>query len=745
MRRLLGLLMLAALLPAAVSVDGPATARGIVASPFACAVLASGGSPLVYSAASLPDGLAINAATGVISGTPTAAATSSVLVSATGSAGSGSATLTITITADGATGHPDNAISLAVSAGSACSFRFTASATGGSFIASGLPTGLTLDGDGLLHGTPTTAGVANLDLSCDGGTTGTSAVIRILAAQAGAPVVSIQVQPVAAAGAGFGYAIDAPGADAFACSSLPAWLQLDASAGTLSGTPASSDVAGNLLLTASAGSASATTVLAIPVAIPDSADPLPVAPALAEATVGSGLGWKATATLPAQLSAVGLPAGLSLGASSGLLSGAPTAAGIANLLLTATPSGSGAPVTTTCAIRVASATSGAPTVAGLLPPVLTAGAPAAFAIATSGGADRFSVSGDADFSIDAAGLVSGTPAAAGTPVLRIVAGNAAGSTVTTLMLQVGARVTDAPLPTMTATYRTTVGSAFAAALSADATVASWTADGLPGLIELSPFSGILTGSALAAGASTIAASPDDADGSNPTAIVISAAAATTGAPVIAAAGPWRVGAGQPLRLQLQADLAATWTVSGLPTGLTATTAGAISGQVDTAGNHALVLGASAGAASAVTSGLLLVETTPTGAPVFSDPGVLTATVGTAFHATLAASSSPIAFTLTDGPSWMALDGATGALSGTPDAAGTAVLSVTASNAAGTARTLMVLTTATAGSGTGTPTTTTPSSGVGGVSGGGCGAGTGAAGLLAIGLLAGLRRRRSAQA
>jgi len=118
-------------------------------------------------------------------------------------------------------------------------------------------------------------------------------------------------------------------------------------------------------------------------------------------------------------------------------------------------------------------------------------------------------------------------------------------------------------------------------------------------------------------------------------------------------------------------------------------------------------------------------------------------VGTAFHATLAASNSPIAFTLTDGPSWLVLDGATGALSGTPDAAGTAVLSVTASNAAGTARTLVVLTTTAAGGGTGTPTT--PSSGVGGVSGGGCGAGTGAVGLLAIGLLAGLRRRRSAQA
>ncbi len=200
------------------------------------------------------------------------------------------------------------------------------------------------------------------------------------------------------------------------------------------------------------------------------------------------------------------------------------------------------------------------------------------------------------------------------------------------------------------------------------------------------------------------------------------------------------GTGQPARIALQADIAATWTTTGLPAGLAATTAGAITGQATVAGTSNVILTARAGSASALTTALIVVETTPAGAPVFTDPGLLTAIIGTPFNATLVASGSPFEFTVSNAPAWLVLDGPTGIMSGTATTTETLVMAVTARNAFGTARTTMVIRCGTSfppdggGGGTGGG-----GSGVSGVSGGGCGAG--GAGLLIAGLLAMRLRRR----
>ena len=57
--------------------------------------------PSSYGATGLPAGLSVNSGTGLISGTPTRAATSTVTLSATNSGGTGTATLTLTITSGG--------------------------------------------------------------------------------------------------------------------------------------------------------------------------------------------------------------------------------------------------------------------------------------------------------------------------------------------------------------------------------------------------------------------------------------------------------------------------------------------------------------------------------------------------------------------------------------------------------------------------------------------------------------------
>jgi poly(3-hydroxybutyrate) depolymerase len=77
----------------------PITAFGQVGIPFRYTILSTGGTtPLTYSANRLPTELSLDSTTGVISGTPTAAGTYDIPVTAGNSAGSISATLTLTVT-----------------------------------------------------------------------------------------------------------------------------------------------------------------------------------------------------------------------------------------------------------------------------------------------------------------------------------------------------------------------------------------------------------------------------------------------------------------------------------------------------------------------------------------------------------------------------------------------------------------------------------------------------------------------
>lgn len=741
MRPLL-ILLLAALLPAAVSVSGPATIRGTVGVPLAAAIIASGGAPLTYDdALALPPGLVLDPATGRITGTPTAAGITAVPLTA--SDGTTSATLPSTVTIDAAAGPSVvNAGAWAVSDGSRCSLQLIPGAASTGFSASGQPAGLSISAGGLLAGLAGTPGIYNIEVSADAGTTFTTLVLEVTTAQPGAPLFTIPVQPVAAEGVPFAAYITASLADTFTATDKPAWLSIDQSDGLLSGTPPAGSASANLRLTASIGGAAATTVMAVPIAVPVAGDPLPASPPVIEATVSSGLGWKATASAVATWSAVGLPAGLTIDAASGRLLGSPSASGSVSAVITATPTLPALLVSSTIALRVRPAAAGAPQLSTLVPPVLTVGSPGAIAVITSGGVPTsYAATGTADFAIDGDGLISGTPAAAGMQAVTLSASNASGTAVATLLLQTQARIAAAPAPTAPVAFHATAGSRFAATLTADAAVTTWLESGVPAGLALSAFTGRITGLA-AAGVSNVFLSASDADGSNPTHAAIRALAATAGAPVISDAGPWMIGAGQPVRLQLGVGYAAAWTVAGLPAGLAADGDGLITGSTSATGDSTLTLTAVNASGQTRTCGLLVVEAAPAGTPVFSDPGVLVATVGTAFTGTLAASLSPIEYTVVGGPAWLTVVPATGVLGGTPTAVGTWLLTITARNAAGTARTTAILRVDPAPTPPVTPPVPpAPAAPVSSVGGGGCGAG--AAGLVLLLVLAGLGFSRPA--
>lgn len=75
-------------------------AATVVSGPFNYQIIATN-SPTSFGATGLPTGLTINPATGLISGTPSVAATSTITLSATNSGGTGTKTLTLSVSASG--------------------------------------------------------------------------------------------------------------------------------------------------------------------------------------------------------------------------------------------------------------------------------------------------------------------------------------------------------------------------------------------------------------------------------------------------------------------------------------------------------------------------------------------------------------------------------------------------------------------------------------------------------------------
>ena len=117
-------------LPAPPEITSATSASGVVGKPFSYQITATG-APASFGATGLPGGLSVDTATGLISGTPSAAGTSTVTLSATNTGGTGTADLQINIRSLASISTPPAAQTAVV--GNTVTFSVTATGEGLSY------------------------------------------------------------------------------------------------------------------------------------------------------------------------------------------------------------------------------------------------------------------------------------------------------------------------------------------------------------------------------------------------------------------------------------------------------------------------------------------------------------------------------------------------------------------------------------------------------------------------------------
>ena len=456
--------------PLPLTITTTALPAGTVGVAYSQSLAATGGvRPYSWtiSAGTLPPGTALSSA-GVLSGTPTAngdfsftvrvadAASQSATKALTVSVG---ASLAVTTTSlPSATIGSEYSSQLAASGGTT---PYTWTITSGT-----LPAGLTLSSAGLVSGTPTAAGSSTFIVQVTDGSSRTATRALTLSVSAslgvttttlpGGTVSSSYSQQLSAAGG------TAPYSWTVSSGSLPAGLALS-SAGVISGVPTA---AGSTTFTvrvtdAAARTATQSLTLTISSSLAISTTTLPsgvvgveYTQQLAAAGGTTPYTWAVTSGTP--------PAGLSL-SSSGILSGTPTTAGAATFTVQVTDAASRTDAQSLTLTVVSTLSVGTATL-----PDGTVGTAYSQQLAATGGAPPYTWSVTAGtlpdgLSLSSAGVLSGTPTAAGNASFTVGVSDAgAGSASRALSVAIAAPlgITTPSLPSGTS------GTAYSQALSA---------------------------------------------------------------------------------------------------------------------------------------------------------------------------------------------------------------------------------------------------------------------------------------
>ena len=590
----------------AIAFSTTSLANATYKAAYSASVSATGGAgTLTYnlSTGPLPAGLTLSPA-GVISGTPTAAGTFPIVVTASDAFGDSQAqSLSLKVV------YPPIAIAPTAlpTAYVNSNYSQTFTATGGSGagysygVASGtsLPAGLTLSPAGVLSGKPTTSGPASFGVTVTDSASNTFTATYTLTINPAVSFTTATTLPTAYVGSNYTQTLAATGGSGtgytFAVasgSSLPAGLALS-SAGVLSGKPTTAGAPTFGVTATDSVSNTATTTFSLTIAPGVSINPttLPAGyqgtaypGATFTATGGSGTGYT-WSWAPASGST--LPAGIGL-STAGVVAGTPTAAGTFNLVVTATDS-----VGNTASTNVTLTVQATLTVTSTTLPSGTINVAYAQSLAATGGSGTgytwtTNAAGTASLAtiqltLAGSGAITGTPTATGTATFNATVTDSVGHTATaplTITVYSVLTVTTTTLPSTDAgvAYSQTLGAGGGSGTGYTWTVTTGAASLTAENLSISS-TGAITGTPSATGTATFTVQVKDSAGNTATAnLTIQVyGALTLSAPNSGVPGPGTVGG------VYNSSIAATggsgnykWTITGLPAdSLSATVSGGL--------------------------------------------------------------------------------------------------------------------------------------------------------------------------
>ena len=379
--------------------------------------------PIGYYARGLPVGLTCSTDTGLISGVPQALGKTVIDFGAYNEGGTGTQQLVLNVV------PPQPVLSgpynLTLRTNVPFSYQIIASNKPTGYNATNLPAWLKLDTvSGALTGTPLTAGSVSLGLEASNeGGTGRATLSLVVTPQAVAPLISGQLSVVIPVNVPFQYTIQASNVPTkFTATNLPAGLALDAATGIISGTPTVPGTSAVVLGASNEGGSSNSPSLQIKV--------LPSAPVInselaATASALSGFRYQITASnQPTRYDATGLPSGLAINKTTGMISGTPQKAGTAAILITASNEGGDGAASLQLTVLPAAPVLNVP--AKL---TMTAGMAFSYQLVASNVPMAFSSDVDLPAGVSlntSTGLISGTPTEPGVTTVRFKASNEGG-------------------------------------------------------------------------------------------------------------------------------------------------------------------------------------------------------------------------------------------------------------------------------------------------------------------------------